>query len=214
MADSSVLSMLAPAPTVDIAHDAALLRRWAEPLPSPLEQDFAIPFDRFAEARIVLLGEATHGTAEFYNARAAITRRLIERHGFTIVAVEADWPDADRLDRYVRHRPRLVSEEAAFARFPTWMWRNLEVRNFIDWLHAHNLELPADQRAEFRGLDVYSLRSSIAAVLDYLDQVDPEQARLAARATPALRPGRTIRPPMAAPRAGDTILARTKPSNS
>jgi erythromycin esterase-like protein len=179
MADTGVLDRLAPAPAVDVTRDAARLRNWAEPLPDPLDPDFALAFDRFADARVVLLGESTHGTAEFYNARAAITRRLVEEHGFTIVAVEADWPDADRLDRYVRHRPRLVSEEAAFARFPTWMWRNVETRRFIDWLHAHNRVLPAGDRTEFRGLDVYSLRSSIAAVLDYLDQVDPEQARLA-----------------------------------
>lgn len=177
MAESSVLDRLALKPALDVTHDAANLRRFAEPLPDPLAPDFARAFDRFADARIVLLGEATHGTAEFYDARAAITRRLIEKHDFTIVAVEADWPDADRLDRYVRHRPRLVSEDAAFARFPTWMWRNLEVRRFIDWLHQHNRELPAGRRAEFRGLDVYSLRSSIAAVLDYLDQIDPERAR-------------------------------------
>ena len=86
----------------------------------------------------MLLGEATHGSAEFYRARAAITRRLIERHGFTIVAVEADWPDAARIDDYVRHkadRPRLGD---VFTRFPTWMWRNLEVLEFADWLRARN----------------------------------------------------------------------------
>ncbi len=179
MADLSVLDRIAPAPAVDVTRNAAVLRNFAEPLPDPLDPDFGPIFDRFADAKIVLLGEATHGTAEFYDARAAITRRLIEEHGFSIVAVEADWPDADRLDRYVRHRPKLVSEEAAFARFPTWMWRNLEVRRFIDWLHQHNRELPFERRAEFRGLDVYSLRSSIAAVLGYLDQIDPEQARQA-----------------------------------
>jgi erythromycin esterase-like protein len=177
MADTTVINRPAPAPAVDIARDAFDLRRFAEPLPNALDPDFAVPFDRFADARIVLLGEATHGTAEFYDARAAVTRRLIEKHGFSIVAVEADWPDADRLDRYVRRREKLVSEEAAFARFPTWMWRNLEVRRFIDWLHQHNLDQPPERRAEFRGLDDYSLRSSMAAVLNYLDEVDPEQAR-------------------------------------
>lgn len=172
-------SLVEARPLVDIGREAAALGHWSEPLGSPLAGDFAVPFDRFADARVVLLGEATHGTSEFYSARAAITRRLIERHGFSIVAVEADWPDADRIDRFVRHRERLVSEEEAFARFPTWMWRNIEVRTFVEWLHQHNAALPAEQRAEFRGLDIYSLRNSIAAVLDYLDTIDPEQARIA-----------------------------------
>lgn len=167
---------------------AAALRRWGEPLDHPLAPGFAAPFERFGAARVVLLGEATHGTSEFYRARAAITRALVERHGFNIVAVEADWPDADRLDRYVRHREKLVSETEAFARFPTWMWRNREVREFIDRLHQHNQDLLPEQRVEFRGLDVYSLGNSIAAVLDYLDAVDPEQARAARQRYGCLTP--------------------------
>ena len=159
-----------------LREHAAALRRWGEELAHPLEPGFAAPFERFGKARIVLLGEATHGTSEFYRARAAITRALVERHGFNIVAVEADWPDADRLDRHVRHRERPAAEAEAFARFPTWMWRNTEVREFIDWLHLHNAGLPLGERVEFRGLDVYSLGGSIAAVLDYLDAVDPEEA--------------------------------------
>ena len=86
----------------------------------------------------MLLGESSHGTSEFYRARAAITRRLVERHGFSIVAVEADWPDAASIDRYVRHRPRREGEEAAFERFPTWMWRNTDVDAFVRWLRGHN----------------------------------------------------------------------------
>ncbi len=107
-----------------------LIAAAAEPLPDLDDPAFAEPFDRFADARVVLLGEASHGTSEFYRARAAITRRLVERHGFNIVAVEADWPDAASLDRYVRHRPRREGEEAAFQRFPTWMWRNTDVDGF------------------------------------------------------------------------------------
>src|SRR5690606_10264580 len=95
-------------------------------------------FARFAEARVVLLGEATHGTSEFYRARAAITRRLIEAHGFTVVAVEADWPDAAAVDRYVRQRPPVATAEPPFSRFPIWMWRNTDVADFVDWLHRHN----------------------------------------------------------------------------
>lgn len=166
----------------------AALRRWGEALDAPQGRDFAAPFERFGRARVILLGEATHGTSEFYRARAAITRALVERHGFNIVAVEADWPDADRLDRHVRHRERPVSEQEAFARFPTWMWRNVEVREFIDWLHQHNLDRAPKDRAEFRGLDVYSLGTSIAAVLDYLDAVDPQQAAAARRRYACLTP--------------------------
>src|SRR3954470_18404477 len=90
-----------------------------------------------SDGRGVVLGEASHGTSEFYQARAAITRRLIERHGFTILAVEADWPDAAAVDRYVRHRPAGAGTEPPFQRFPTWMWRNTDVAALIDWMRAH-----------------------------------------------------------------------------
>lgn len=163
------------------AHEAAeLVKASCEPLPAPERaDDFGAFFDRFADAKVVLLGEATHGTSEFYRARAAITRRLIERHGFTIVAVEADWPDAARIDAYVRHHAPRSVEEDAFVRFPTWMWKNVEVRDFADWMRAHNEVLPPERRAEFRGLDVYSLNGSIKAVLGYLAEVDPEAAKAA-----------------------------------
>lgn len=128
----------AKAPGVQSRVPAGMLRRAAEPLPQFDDPTFSLQFERFAEARVVLLGEATHGTSEFYRARAAITRRLIERHDFTIVAVEADWPDAAAIDRYVRHKPPSGVAEPAFERFPTWMWRNLEVHDFIDWLRAYN----------------------------------------------------------------------------
>jgi erythromycin esterase-like protein len=94
----------------------------AEPLPDFDDPTFGKLFDRFADRRVILLGEASHGTSEFYRARAAITRRLIEQHGFTIVAVEADWPDAAAVDRYVRHRSARTGTEAPFQRFPAWMW--------------------------------------------------------------------------------------------
>src|SRR4051812_33316011 len=160
-------------------HDAVrLVRAHAERLPAIADHDaFGALFDRYADAKVVLLGEATHGTSEFYRARAAITRRLIERHGFTIVAVEADWPDAARIDAYVRHRAPEPRRDEAFTRFPTWMWRNVEVRDLIHWMRTHNEAMPPERRAEFRGLDVYSLGSSIEAVLSYLDKVDPEEAK-------------------------------------
>jgi len=166
--------------TAHVHEAAAIVRAHAEALPAPERaEDFGAAFDRFANATVVLLGEATHGTSEFYRARAAITRRLIERHGFTIVAVEADWPDAARIDAYVRHHAPRSVEEQAFSRFPTWMWKNAEVRDFADWMRAHNAALPPERRAEFRGLDVYSLNTSIKAVLGYLSEVDPEAAQTA-----------------------------------
>ena len=154
------------------------LRDAAENLPDLSDPRFGAMFDRFADARVVLLGEASHGTSEFYRARDAITRRLVAAHGFRIVAVEADWPDAASVDRYVRHMPHRKAEPA-FRRFPTWMWRNLEVEAFIEWLRAWNERQPEDGRAGFHGLDLYSLNSSIRAVIDYLDRVDPDTARVA-----------------------------------
>jgi protein-L-isoaspartate(D-aspartate) O-methyltransferase len=151
----------------------------AEPLPAFDDPAFGRLFDRFANRKVVLLGEASHGTSEFYQARAAITRRLIETHGFTIVAAEADWPDAAAIDRYVRHRPARSGIERAFQRFPTWMWRNTDVDAFVTWLRQHNAGVPRDRQAGFYGLDIYNMRGSIAAVLDYLDRVDPQAAKVA-----------------------------------
>jgi erythromycin esterase-like protein len=152
----------------------------AEPLPDFANPAFGRLFDRFADRRVVLLGEASHGTSEFYRARAAITRRLIDAHGFTIVAVEADWPDAAAIDRYVRDRPARDRAEPPFQRFPTWMWRNTDVASFVDWLRRHNAGVPEpERRAGFYGLDLYNMSGSIAAVLEYLDKVDPGAAAAA-----------------------------------
>ncbi len=134
---------------------------------------------RIGKARLVLIGEASHGTSEFYRMRALITKRLIEEKNFNIIAAEADWPDAARIDHYVRHRNTPPSEWTAFARFPTWMWRNAEVREFIDWLHDYNKALPYNDRTGFYGLDLYSLYNSARAVVDYLDEVDPDLAIVA-----------------------------------
>ncbi len=175
--------------TGDADDAAAILRAYCEPLPLPGEaQSFGAFFDRFADAKVVLLGEASHGTSQFYRARAAITRRLIEKHSFNIVAAEADWPDAGRIDRYVRLKAHEPSSEEAFSRFPTWMWRNVEVHDFVEWLRAHNGNLPAQARVEFRGLDIYSLGNSIAAVLAYLERVDPEEAKAARKRYGCLTP--------------------------
>jgi len=143
---------------------------------------------RIGKARVVLIGEASHGTSEFYRMRALITKRLIEEKNFNIVAAEADWPDAARIDHYVRHRDTQPSEWTAFARFPTWMWRNAEVREFIDWLHKHNKALPYDDRTGFYGLDLYSLYNSARAVVTYLDEVDPDLAIVARRRYGCLTP--------------------------
>lgn len=168
-----------PAKTPPRATLPEMIAEAAEPLPDFHDPDFACLFDRFADSKVVLLGEASHGTAEFYRARALITQRLIEKHGFNIVAVEADWPDAAMIDRYVRHRPAMHGSEPPFRRFPTWMWRNTEVEAFTEWLRGHNEALPSEQRAGFFGLDLYNLSGSIAAVLGYLDSVDPQAARIA-----------------------------------
>lgn len=144
--------------------------------------------ERIGDARVVLLGEASHGTAEFYLAREHITRALIEERGFSFVAIEGDWPDAARVDHYVRHAEYPPSEWTAFARFPTWMWRNEEVRGFVDWLHGFNGARPTAERVAFHGLDLYSLYSSIRAVLEYLEEVDPELAIHARRRYECLAP--------------------------
>jgi protein-L-isoaspartate(D-aspartate) O-methyltransferase len=141
--------------------------------------DLAPLLERIGDARVVLLGEATHGTSEFYRMRDRISRELITRKGFSFVAIEGDWPDAARIDHYVRHFEFPPSEWTAFARFPLWMWRNNEVRGFVDWLRDHNGRTEAGRRVAFHGLDLYSLYNSIRSVLDYLQDVDPQSAQVA-----------------------------------
>jgi protein-L-isoaspartate(D-aspartate) O-methyltransferase len=137
--------------------------------------------DRIGDSRLVLLGEASHGTAEFYDMRARITQALIEKKGFNVVAVEADWPDAGHINHFIHGTsPDPLSESAPFSRFPTWMWANHSVLEFMRWLQAYNEQhaAPASQ-VGFYGLDLYSLSSSIEAVLNYLESVDPETAEVA-----------------------------------
>ncbi len=136
------------------------------------------------DARFALLGEATHGTHEFYQQRARITQRLIAEKGFNAVAVEADWPDAYRVNRYVRAEGDdrdPVSALGGFKRFPSWMWRNTDVVDFVGWLRHHNDAQQPGARAGFYGLDLYSLFTSMEEVLRYLDKVDPEAAGEARR---------------------------------
>ena len=168
-----------PAPPPKIDTELSILSDAAEPLPPISDPAFAKAFDRFGSKRVVLLGEASHGTSEFYNARAAITRRLIEEHGFSIVAVEADWPDAAAIDRHIRQHPHSPMEGTPFARFPTWMWRNVEFEAFTRFLKLHNDTQAMEDRVAFYGLDLYNLNASIAAVLSYLDRVDESAAAVA-----------------------------------
>ncbi|WP_202683838.1 erythromycin esterase family protein [Skermanella mucosa] len=167
-----------------------MIAQAAEPLPDLDDPDFAAPFDALGSARVVLLGESSHGTSEFYRARAAITRRLVERHGFTIVAAEADWPDAAQIDAHIRdgHRPS-CADGPPFKRFPTWMWRNREFTDLVSWMRGYNRTVAdPDGKAGFFGLDLYSLDASITAVLGYLDGIDPETAREARRRYACLEP--------------------------
>ncbi|MGF6367596.1 protein-L-isoaspartate(D-aspartate) O-methyltransferase [Paraburkholderia sp. RAU6.4a] len=166
-----------PAAPMPAALELAI-RDAAEPLPDIDSAEFAAFFDRFAGHRVVLLGEASHGTSEFYRARAAITRRLVEQHGFSMIAVEADWPDAAIVDRHVRDRPMPGGRSRPFRRFPTWMWRNTDFMGLVAWLRSHNAAHP-ERETRFYGLDIYSLSESIDAVLRYLDSVDPAAACIA-----------------------------------
>jgi erythromycin esterase-like protein len=168
---------------------ARLFAQAATHLPELDDAGFADWIDHYANARVVLLGEASHGTAEFYRARTRLTQRLISEHGFTVVAVEADWPDAAAIDRYVRHRSAPpASAGPNFSRFPTWMWRNTEVAALVDWMRDFNVQRNPAERAGFFGLDIYSLSASMAAVLAYLERVDPAEAALARRRYACLVP--------------------------
>jgi protein-L-isoaspartate(D-aspartate) O-methyltransferase len=178
----------APGKASTASSVAALVREVAEPIDDIDSSSVDALVERIADARVVLLGEATHGTSEFYRMRGRITRELIARRNFQFVAVEADWPDASRIDDYVLgQKRRSTIEFTPFDRFPTWMWRNQEVDDFVAWLRAYNAD-HTGQRVGFHGLDLYSLFTSIAAVLAYLDEVDPDAARVARHRYGALTP--------------------------
>jgi erythromycin esterase-like protein len=160
----------------------AAIRRTAHQLTGATD-DFSPLLARIGNARLVLIGEASHGTHEFYRIRAQITKQLILAKGFTAVAVEADWPDAYRVNRYVRGVGADTEAEQAlggFKRFPQWMWRNADVLDFVGWLRTHNESVPDASRAGFYGLDLYSLHASMEAVITYLRMVDPAAAERAA----------------------------------
>jgi erythromycin esterase-like protein len=167
----------------DSAALAALVRAAAHPFKGAA-RDYDPLMDLVGDARFVLLGEATHGTHEFYRERARITRRLVEEKGFGAVVLEADWPDAHRVNEYVRGRGKDETAEQAlsgFKRFPRWMWRNTDFRDFVVWLRAHNDARPPEARVGVYGMDLYSVEDSAAAVKEYLKRVDPEAARVAGK---------------------------------
>ncbi len=161
--------------------DAELVREIAQSFSG--SDDYEALLELIGDARFVLLGEASHGTHEFYSERAAITKQLISQKGFSIVALEADWPDAGRVHRYVRGAGLDADANEAlsgFRRFPTWMWRNTVVLEFVEWLRDFNRDIhPKRAPVGFYGMDLYSLHASVEAVLRYLDKVDPEAARRA-----------------------------------
>ena len=160
----------------DVVHEAA------HPLMGEID-DYNPLMDLIGDASLVLIGEASHGTHEFYRERAQITKRLIKEKGFAAVAVEADWPDAYRVNRYVRGLggdADAVEALSGFKRFPAWMWRNADVLDFVGWLRSYNDDLaPHETKIGFYGLDLYSLHTSMAEVLAYLDRIDPEAAQRA-----------------------------------
>jgi erythromycin esterase-like protein len=169
------MATVTEAERIDIVRDAAYPITDAPDVYDPL-------LDLVGDARFTLLGEASHGTHEFYRERIAITKRLIREKGVTAVAVEADWPDAYRVNRYVRglsDDPDADAATSGFQRFPQWMWRNTQVLAFVEWLRVHNRAQPPDApRVGFYGLDLYSLHKSMEAVLRYVEKAQPEAAEL------------------------------------
>ena len=158
-------------------HQLAAIRKSAHPLTGEAA-DFDPLLKAIGDSRFVLIGEASHGTHEFYRIRAQITKQLISEKDFTAVAVEADWPDAYRINQFVRFESDdedAIDALSGFQRFPSWMWRNADVLDFVGWLRNYN-EHRHSKRVGFYGLDLYSLHASMRAVLDFLDKVDPDAA--------------------------------------
>jgi erythromycin esterase-like protein len=164
------------------------IRRLATPLERPADLDPLL--DAIGDARFVLLGEASHGTSEFYAWRTEITKRLISEKKFSFVAVEGDWPDCYTVNRYVKGNSGHTATHVlhAFARWPTWMWANREIVALAEWMREHNARLPFDNQAGFYGLDVYSLWDSMHVVLEYLEKMDPAMAKAARRAYACFEP--------------------------
>jgi erythromycin esterase-like protein len=180
---------------MDVANSTitAQVRALCRPLRGPDDLDALV--ERIGEARYVLLGEASHGTAEYYAWRTEISRRLIVEKGFSFLAVEGDWPDCQRVNRFVKGRPDAGASARAvlhaFERWPTWMWANEEVVALVEWLRQHNDGLPEARRVGFYGLDVYSLWDSLHQVIRYVRQHHPPSLAAARRAFECFEPYRT-----------------------
>jgi erythromycin esterase len=159
---------------LDEREAVTAIKQWAYPLQS--KEDLQPLFHRIGDARIVMLGEASHGTHEYYTWRTHISKRLIEEKGFNFIAVEGDWPDCYRLNRFIKNYD--VENKSAFKvlhafnRWPTWMWANWEIVALADWMQQHNKGLTADKKAGFYGLDVYSLWESMESIMQYLKKTD------------------------------------------
>jgi erythromycin esterase-like protein len=165
-------------PLLSHDHVVSTVRQFASPLIGSAT-DYDPLIDMIGDAQYVLLGEATHGTHDFYNARAEITKRLVTEKGFTVIALEADWPDALRVNRYIRGNEDDANANQAlsgFKRFPTWMWRNVDIVGLVGWLHAHNMTRRRNKVGIY-GMDLYSLHTSMDAVINYLQKTDPEAAK-------------------------------------
>lgn len=176
---------------VPIESDAAaeIISQHAHKVTHP--DDLQPLFDRIGDARVVMLGEASHGTHEYYTWRSNISKRLIEEKGFNFIVVEGDWPDCYKLNRYVKgysdgHTAADVLK--SFERWPTWMWANWEISALCEWMKKHNSGRSVDKRAGFYGLDVYSLWESMAAIMDYLKKTDPEALKVAQKAFRCFEP--------------------------
>ena len=178
--------------TLNEAEALSAIKQWSYPLQS--KADLQPLFDRIGDARIVMLGEASHGTHEYYTWRSHISKRLIEEKGFNFIAVEGDWPDCYKLNRFIKgYDP---SQKSAleilqhFRRWPTWMWANWEIVAFADWLQKHNTGLPANKKTGFYGLDVYSLWESMESIMQYLQKTDIAALKVAEEAYQCFEPYR------------------------
>jgi len=177
---------------IDEKEAVGSIKQWAYPLQS--KADLQPLMDRIGDARIVMLGEASHGTHEYYTWRSHISKKLIEEKGFNFIAVEGDWPDCYRLNRFVKgydaENKSAFKVLHEFNRWPTWMWANWEIVALADWLQKHNTGLPANKKAGFYGLDVYSLWESMASIMQYLKKTDPSALKVAEEAFQCFEPYR------------------------
>lgn len=168
------------------------IKQWAYPLKD--KKDLNPLLERIGDARIVMLGEASHGTHEYYTWRSHITKRLIEEKGFQFIAVEGDWPDCYRLNRYIKNYPNAGKNALdvlqAFNRWPTWMWANWEVAALAEWLYKYNIHLSKNDKIGFYGLDVYSLWESMESIIQYLKKNDPQALKIAEEAFKCFEPYR------------------------